>query len=98
MRIAGSKFQMKFNKSLVCLLGILFVFLSGCRFHKTKTSENEQKPVSQQNNNIIIKDSVITKPDTLKNQSKQKKDSISPKYNPRNDKQPLYGVKPNFRN
>ncbi len=96
MRNVALKFQMKFNKSLVFLLGILFVFLSGCRFHQTKTGKNEKNSVSQENNSIIIKDSVITKSDTLNKNLQQKADSIAPVYNPRYEVQPLYGVKPNI--
>lgn len=96
MRIVALKFQMNFNKSLVFLLGILFVFLSGCRFLHTRTSDNEEKTTSNQSNNSEIKDSVFTKSDTLNKNSNKKTDSIAPLYNPRIDAQPLYGVKPNY--
>lgn len=97
MSISALTFQTKLNKSLVYLLGVLFVFLSGCSFHQTKNNKNEENSISQENNNIIIKDSIISKSDTLNKNSKQKVDSISPKYNPRIDMQPLYGVKPNYQ-
>lgn len=96
MNIWYLKIRIKYYNAIIYVFGILFVFLSGCRFHLTRTSVIEVKTTSHLNNNSEIKDSIFTKSDTLKNNSKQKTDSITPSYNIRIDEQPLYGVKTNF--
>lgn len=97
MNIWYIKIRIKYYNAIIYVFGILFVFLSGCRYHQTRTSVNDVKSNSHHNKNSEIKDSIINKSDTLNKNSKQKTDSIAPSYNIRMDEQPLYGIKMNVR-
>ena len=41
MNIWYIKIRIKYYNAIIYVFGILFVFLSGCRYHQTRTSVND---------------------------------------------------------